>query len=181
MNPTADPDRGLLHKGYDSLVWGGSWLQSLALLIPRVAWGWELYLSGYRHLHDVPTMVERFTKWGVPMPQLSVYVSGTTEMVGGILLFVGLGTRLISLPLLFNFIVAYLTASHAKLAQAFGAQSSGRLEGLENVIDDFAFPFFCLSLIMIAFGPGWISIDGLLKRLVWKRKRRSTSPAPPSP
>jgi putative oxidoreductase len=180
MNPP-DPDRGLLHKGYDSLVWGGSWLQSLALLLPRVAWGWELYLSGYRHLHDVPTMIERFTGWGVPMPRLSVYVSGTTEMVGGILLFFGLGARLISLPLLFNFIVAYVTASHAKLVKAFAASSPDRLGGLEKLIDDDAFPFLCLSLIMIAFGPGWISIDGLLKRFVFKRKKAQGSSTAPKP
>src|SRR5437773_10405474 len=105
-----DPNRGVLHKAYDLLVWGGSWLQSLALLIPRLGWGWVLYLSGYRHLHHVPAMVERFTGWGIPYPRMSVYVSGTTEMVGGVLLLLGLGTRLISLPLLFNFIVAYATA-----------------------------------------------------------------------
>jgi putative oxidoreductase len=58
-------------------------------------------------------MVERFQQWGVPFPHLNVYVSGYTEMFGGVLLMLGLASRLIAIPVFFNFCVAYVTASRA--------------------------------------------------------------------
>jgi putative oxidoreductase len=165
MNSTTEP--GLLRKSYGGLVCAGSYLQSTALLLVRIGWGWELYLSGFRHLHNVPTMVERFTGWGVPLPHLSVYVSGITELVGGVLLFFGVGARVVAVPLLFNFIVAYLTASRKKITSALGGPD--RLEALENLVNDDAFPFMVMSLLMIAFGAGRFSIDHLLKRIVFRQ------------
>ena len=73
-------------------------------------------------------MIERFTSWGVPMPKVSVYVSGYTEMIGGLLLMVGLATRLVSLTLVFNFIVAFLTASKEKVTRrGFTVRSARQL------------------------------------------------------
>src|SRR5882672_2224111 len=100
-------------KAYDQLIKYGSYLQSPALLLIRLAWGWELYTAGSGHLHNVAGTAENFKGWGVPFPTLSVYVAGMTEAVGGMLLMFGLFTRGIAVPLVFNFIVAYLTASRA--------------------------------------------------------------------
>src|ERR1700733_9373723 len=94
-------------KNYQRLVVAGTYLAPVVLLIIRVAWGWELVESGWGHLHDVDEMAKRFTEWGIPHPVLNVYVSATTEMVGGALWILGLGARIISIPLLFNFCVAY--------------------------------------------------------------------------
>jgi len=71
--------------------------------------GLELFESGRAHLSNVPAMVERFQSWGVPLPHLNVYISAYTEMFGGILLMAGPASRLIAIPLFFNFCVAYLT------------------------------------------------------------------------
>ncbi len=40
------------------------------------------------------------------MPQLNVYLAGGTECIGGILLLLGLGSRFISIPLIFTMIIA---------------------------------------------------------------------------
>ena len=140
----------------------GSKLQSFVLLALRVTWGWELLESGYGHLTHVQKTVEAFQSWGVPLPTLNVYISGSTEMIGGALLILGLATRFIALPLVFNFLVAYATASRSTLTQLFFGPN--RLEAYDKFIDDSAFPMLILSLAMLAFGPGKFALDHLLVR-----------------
>jgi putative oxidoreductase len=161
-------------RAYGWLICAGSYLQCFVLLAIRLTWGWQLAHSGWQHLHDVPTMVQRFQKWGVPLPTLNVYVSGTTELVGGTLLILGLGTRLVSLPLIFNFIVAYLTASRQTLGHLFGGPN--HLDAYDDFINDAAFPMLIMSLAMLAFGPGKVSIDYLLKRTVFRKSKPEPTP-----
>jgi putative oxidoreductase len=138
--------------------------QSLALLVMRVSFGLALWFSGYSHLHNYDMMVKRFTDWGVPLPGLNVYISGCTEAGGGLLLLFGIATRLISIPLFFNFIVAYVTASRNKLVQMIAGP--GHWEGVADVVNDDAMPFLVMSLIAMAFGPGKISVDYIIKRIL---------------
>jgi putative oxidoreductase len=155
-------------RAYQVLIRFGFYLVPIILLIIRLAWGWELFESGSGHLNpsNLPAMFQRFTAWGVPLPHLSVYVSAYTEMIGGILLMIGLGARAISIPLFINFCVAYATASQDVVLNFFKQDPA-------NFIDDKAFPFLITSLIMIAFGPGLISIDGLLKHTVFRKHQPS--------
>jgi len=149
-------------QNYDLLAGGASHLQSAVLLGLRLTWGWQLVDSGYGHLTHVQKTVEAFKGWGVPLPELNVYISGGTELVGGALLMLGLATRLISIPLVFNFLVAYATASRDTLKQLlFGPD---RLDGYDKFINDSAFTMLVLALVMLAFGPGRVSLDHLLRR-----------------
>jgi putative oxidoreductase len=50
--------------------------------------------------------VGRFTKIGIPAPELMAPFVGLVEMVGGAMLVVGLATRVVAAPLLFNMLVA---------------------------------------------------------------------------
>ena len=136
--------------------------RAIVLLIIRVFCGWQLFQSGWSHLHNIPQMVQNFTDWGVPLPKLNVYISGITEMVGGLLWIGGFATRLISIPLFFNFCVAYWTASHDKVVQIF--------QNSDPFLKDDAFPFLIASVILFTFGPGIISIDGLLRHTIFRRK-----------
>jgi putative oxidoreductase len=166
-------------RAYAPLIKFGSYLQSPALLLIRLAWGWELYTAGSAHLHNVAATAANFKDWGVPFPTLSVYVAGTTEAVGGILLMLGLFTRGIALPLIFNFLVAYLTASHKTVVGLFNGPD--RLDSLTKFIDDAAFPFLVTSILMLAFGPGKISLDYIFQRLVFRKKLTSTQPPVSTP
>ena len=74
-----------LKQLYQMLIRGGHYLIPGVLLLIRLACGWELFESGRAHLDNVPTMVERFHQWGIPWPHLNVYISGYTEMIGGLL------------------------------------------------------------------------------------------------
>jgi len=148
---------------YEKYAWIVSFLAPVALLAIRLAWGWELAQSGWGHLTHLDKTTDFFASLNIPMPRASAMISGTTELVGGCLWMLGLATRLISIPLFFNFCVAYWTASHDKVVNFF------QKNGVSNFIDDSAFPFLVTSLLLIAFGAGAISIDGIIKRACRKR------------
>lgn len=179
-----------LLKGYGLFAHGATSLQSAVLLLFRLSIGWKIYLSGYRHLFvNLHGTIDAFrNSFHVPMPELSVYVSGTTELVGGVLLMLGLATRLISVPLAFNFLVAILTAGRKSVTQAiFGGKildpdsyNPGHLGGLEAVIDDTAFPFLLTALATLAFGAGKVSLDYFIERTLF-RKGHKTGGVPDMP
>ena len=146
-------------KAYLLLSYAGSHLQSGILLLIRMAWGWQLLESGYGHLSDVAGTAKHFTDWGIPYPTLNVYISGSTELIGGALLMLGLLSRFISVPLFFNFCVAYLTASRDEVTHLF-------TQNPDAIINDAAFPFLVTSLLILAFGPGRFSIDYIIHRFL---------------
>jgi putative oxidoreductase len=57
--------------------------------------------------------VGRFTKIGLPFPAFSAHFVGGFEIVGGALLMAGLFTRFVSVPFIFQMIVAVLTTKIA--------------------------------------------------------------------
>lgn len=67
-------------------------------------------LAGSNKLANVENVAAWFgnPEWGLglPFPTLMVYLAGGTELVGGILLVVGLAVRWIAIPLMFTMIVA---------------------------------------------------------------------------
>lgn len=154
-----------LVNGYTRLRGVAENFQSLALLVLRIGIGFGLWFSAYGHLTHVEDMVKRFTEWGVPLPRLSVYVSAATEATGGILLVLGLATRLISIPLFFNFVVAYATARKDEFRRLFGiTHGNGPWDAWADVVNDSAMPFLVASLVTFAFGAGKLSVDYLLEK-----------------
>src|SRR5262249_54425847 len=84
--------------------------KSPLLLAVRLYWGWQFFQTGSGKLHNLEKTTEFFASLGLPFPQLNVYMAGTTEAVGGLLLLVGLGSRVITIPLVFTMLVAFATA-----------------------------------------------------------------------
>ncbi|MGA3006787.1 MAG: DoxX family protein [Opitutaceae bacterium] len=149
-----------MKKLNDLLTKIGGCLQSPILLFIRLAWGFQLYESGWGHLTHVDKTADFFRGLHIPFPVANVYLSGATELAGGILLMLGLFSRFISIPLLFNFCVAYLTASPGELKALL------HFKNPDDFINDSAFPFLVTSLLILAFGPGKISLDFLLGKFV---------------
>jgi putative oxidoreductase len=144
----------------DRLVKIATLIQPAALLMIRLFWGWRLYVAGLGHLTHVQDTYENFVKWGVPMAKFNVYVSGVTELVGGLLLLAGLFTRVTSMVVFFNFCVALWATSRAEVAGIFTGPE--RWDHLRSFIDDNAFPFWTVALVLLAFGPGKFAVDHLL-------------------
>jgi putative oxidoreductase len=151
--------------GYRAAIRYLSYLQPLLLLALRLYFGYGFMKAGLGKLQDVPTTAGFFADWGVPLPTLSVYLAGTTEVVGGLLLLVGAASRLVTIPLIGTMLVAYATA-HADVVHSLGSNPNLFVK---------APPFLYLltALLVLCFGPGRISIDGLIK---WRLDRRGTVP-----
>jgi putative oxidoreductase len=143
-------------------------LRSPFLLLIRLFWGWQLLQTGIGHLTHMDKVVSYFTDLGIPAPSFNAHFVSGLETVGGILLFLGLASRAISVPLLINMCVAYITAEREALTSFFS--DSGKFFGADP------FPFLLVSLLVLIFGPGFFSLDTIIK---WYRTRKSGATSTP--
>jgi putative oxidoreductase len=137
-----------------------SHLQSPFLLAVRLYWGWQFAQTGWGKLHNLPKIVDFFTSLNIPFPAANAHFVSGLEFVGGILLILGLGSRLIGLLLAGNMFVAYWTADHDALVSIFSDP------GKFYVADPYTFLF--ASLMVLIFGAGLFSVDTLIERSVKK-------------
>src|SRR5215469_14021255 len=147
-------------------------LQSPLLLVVRLYWGWQFLQSGLGKLKDIDKVVDFFTSLGIPHPVFTAHMVGGLECVGGVLLFAGLGSKLISLPLTINMFVAYVTADREALLSFFSDP------GKFYAADPFTFLF--ASLLILVFGPGKISLDALIGYLRKRSVARIEQPREPA-
>jgi putative oxidoreductase len=145
-------------RAYTKFVDAASWLRSPLLLAIRVFWGWGFFVAGKGKFGDLDKVAGFFGNLGIPAPKLNAILAASTETVGGLLLLLGLGARLISLPLAFTMIVAFLTADIDAVKAA--------VSNPDGVTSAAPFLFLYAALIVLAFGPGAISLDAIIaKRL----------------
>ena len=67
-------------------------------------------LAGSHKLSHVQDVAEWFAWLGMPAPTLMVYLSGLTELLGGIALLLGIALRWFVIPMMFTMIVAAATS-----------------------------------------------------------------------
>jgi len=142
-----------LHDKFFDLV---SYAQTSFLLFVRLYWGWQLIESGWGKLHNLDKVTEFFTSLGLPAPGITAVCISSLELFGGILLALGLFSRLISLILTVNLITAYITADREALVSIFSDP--------DKFMAAAPFTFLFASLIVLIFGPGKIAVDTLLAR-----------------
>jgi putative oxidoreductase len=80
-----------------------------ANLLIRLMAGSVFFWEGLMKFVFVNQGEGRFTKLGFPFPILTAHFVGGLEIVGGILLMIGLGTRLIAIPFIIEMVVAMLS------------------------------------------------------------------------
>src|SRR5579862_5122663 len=148
--------RDFLEKYHRVLSRAGSTLQSPFLLAVRLYWGWQFMQTGWGKLSDIGKVVGFFTDLGIPAPASNAYFVATLEFGGGLLLVLGLGSRLIAFPLVIDMLVAYITADREALFSIFS--SPDKFTGAAP------YTFLVASLIVLIFGPGSISVDTVLER-----------------
>jgi len=122
-------------------------LKDLPLLLIRLVLAYGFYGPAMMKWNDIHAIGDWFKSLGYPFPYLNAYMAGITEVAGFILLLLGLGTRLISIPLMVVMLVA-ITTVH--LANGFQAGSNG-----------FEIPlyYFIMLFTLFVYGPGKISLD----------------------
>jgi putative oxidoreductase len=171
MNNTTN----LLRRGFELLIASGAALQSPILLVLRLYFFWQLFLTGKGKLANIGKVSEFFASLGIPLPTVNAYFIGSLECFGSLLLIIGLASRPLALLVLLSMIVAYVTADFEAVSAIFSDP--------DKFVKADPFPFLLTALIVFVFGPGRFSVDALLKwgsrKLAEKRRSANSSDRAP--
>ena len=125
------------------LAWAGP-------LLMRLVVGYTFMLAGWGKLNSLPQMIQNFTDWGIPFPQiLTPFVSGV-ECFGGVMLILGLFTRIPAAMLAVVMVVAVKAAKW------------GDVDSLETLLGFEEATYFAAFMWLAIAGPGAASLDRLL-------------------
>jgi putative oxidoreductase len=140
-------------------------LQHPFLLFVRLYWGIQLMQSGWGKLHNLGKVTEFFTSLNLPMPhQMAIFIS-CVEFFGGLFLALGLLSRVTSLVLTINMIMAYVTADKEAFSSLFSDPDKFSAAA--------PYVFLVASLIILLAGPGIFSVDALVNKVFWKTETQT--------
>lgn len=124
--------------------------KSVSLLLARLTVAYGFYEPAMQKWSDISSVATWFGTLGIPFPTLNAYLAASTELLGVVLLTLGLFTRLISIPLMVVMVVA-ITTVH--LSHGFSAGNNG-----------FEIPLYYLLFLALfaSLGAGKLSFDHLL-------------------
>ena len=125
-------------------------MQDVSLLALRLILAYGFFEPAMNKWNDIASVASWFESMGLFAPTFQAYMAASTEIVGVVLLTLGLFTRLISLPLMVIMVVA-ITTVH--LVHGFSAGDNG-----------FEIPMYYMMFLAIfaSFGAGKLSLDYLL-------------------
>lgn len=138
-----------------------------AVVLVRLAIAFVFVTEGVqKFLYADALGVGRFTKIGIPAPEVMAPFVGGVEVVGGTLLLLGLLTRLGALALLVDMIVAFTSTKipiligHGFWGFADPAKRTGFLGMAHEARTDIAMLLGCAFLLVV--GAGTLSLDARL-------------------
>ena len=119
-------------------------------LIMRLIVGYVFMLTGWGKLNNLPQITQNFIEWGVIFPKIMTpFVSGV-EFFGGIMLILGLFTRIPAAMLAVVMVVAIRSAKW------------GDVDSLETLLGFEEAAYFAGFMWLAIAGPGAASLDRLL-------------------
>src|SRR5678815_950910 len=140
----------------------GDKLNFIGPTLARLTVGLIFIGTGWGKLHSLGDVTDFFTSLHIPAPGFNARLTAATEFFGGLLVLVGLGTRLASLPLAFTMVIAILTAKRPDI------------DGLTTLVGFDEWTYLVLFLWLAVAGAGPLSLDNVVTR--WWRRRQESSP-----
>lgn len=144
----------LFHQQYVAVI---SQLQHPLLLLVRLYWGYDFYQTGLGKLNNLAGTTEFFASLNIPYPHLNAIAAGTTELICGILLMIGLGSRYSTVPLIVILCIAFATDDYEAL--------SNIASDVESFVAATPFQHLFATLIIFVFGAGALSADEIIHRI----------------
>jgi len=124
----------------------------LGPLIARLSFGYFWLETGIAKVQNLDGFTQRFMGWGIPFPAFSAGLSAWTELIGGALIMLGLFTRLISIPMIINMIVAIVLVV------------SANFQGIDEFVEADETVYILIFFWLLMAGPGKVSLDTLLAK-----------------
>lgn len=124
----------------------------LGPLLVRLTLGLVFVSTGWGKLHDLETVTQFFASLDIPAPHANALFVSSVELVGGLLLLLGLGTRIASLFLAVVMAVAIWTAK------------SPELHGLVDLANTIEFAYLAAFVWLFVCGAGAASADHAILR-----------------
>lgn len=126
--------------------------KSLGLLVFRLVLGYTFLMHGTQKAFEyTPTGVSAsFTQMGIPAPELSAYFTVGAELIGGIMLLLGVGTRIAGAALAIAMMGAFI----------FVHSSAGFYE--QNGGYEYVLVLIGATVMFLLTGAGKYSVDALL-------------------
>ena len=121
--------------------------------LARLTVGLVFMSTGWGKLHSIPDITSFFTDLHIPAPGFNARLVAGTEFFGGLLVLIGLGTRLCCLPLAFTMVIAILTAKRPNI------------DGLTTLLGFEEWSYLVMFLWIALAGAGPLSLDALIRRL----------------
>lgn len=135
----------MIQKCYDKF----SKLKDFPLLFIRLILAYGFFKPAMMKIKDIGAIAQWFESIHIPLPTLNAYLATGTEILGVILLTLGLFSRFISIPLIVTMIVAIVTVHWEN--------------GFEAGENGFEIPLYYIIMLftLIVYGSGRISLDHL--------------------
>ena len=159
-----------VRKWYQAEIRYVSYAQPGLLLFLRLFFGYGFFKAGLGKLENIETTADYFAGLHIPFPTVNAYMAGATECFGGLLLLLGAASRVVTIPLIFTLLVAYSTQH----IEEFRPLWTLKADGTYNPATFFKaapFPYLLTALLVLLFGPGAFSIDGVFAWFLDRNRR----------
>ena len=137
---------------YRKFVEGTEKLHDVQQLLFRFILVIGFYGPAMMKVKNLEGVAEWFGSMSYPFPMVSAILAMSTEVLGIVLLTLGLGTRIIAIPMMFIMVVAIFTTH---ISNGFAAGDNG-----------FEIPLYYILMLftLVVYGSGKYSLDHLLGR-----------------
>ena len=128
-------------------------LQSPLLLGIRLYWGFQFMQDGWGKLTHLDKVAGFFATLNLPAPGATALAVALVELIGGMLFFAGIASRLVSLVLFVNMTMAYLSVPDDR---------TNFLHFFSNPSDFYGaspYTYWFAALVILIFGPGLLAVD----------------------
>jgi putative oxidoreductase len=141
-----------LKNKYETYKAGTTKFQDLSLLLVRLVLAYGFFHPALLKVQNISGIIDWFGQMGIPLPALNAYLATATEVSGVVLLTLGLGVRIITIPLMITMIVAITTVHWG--------------HGFEAGNNGFEIPLYYLLMlfVLLTYGAGKLSVDNLLQK-----------------
>jgi putative oxidoreductase len=121
-------------------------------LVARLTLGGIFVQTGWGKLHNLPKVIEFFGSLGIPAPQIQAPFASAMEFLCGVLVLIGLFTRVAAVPLIVIMAVAIKTAK------------MGDVKDISDFLSLSEYLFAVLALWLAVKGPGALSLDWFINK-----------------